>query len=69
VQTTSKPQKRKLIIKDHKVEDENGLRVRAILLCQYLIDINEQRIEPDPAEVDMLIVNDFIKLDDFIHKL
>jgi len=51
------------------VDDENGLRVRAILLCQYLIDINELRVEPDPEEVDMLIVNDFINLDHFIHKL
>jgi hypothetical protein len=43
--------------------------VRAIVLCQYLIDINELRVEADEKEVDMLIVNDFISLDHFIHKM
>jgi hypothetical protein len=69
MQTESKPIKRKLIITEHKVEDEGELRVRALVLCQYLIDINELRIEVDDKEVDMQIVNDFINLDHFIHKL
>ena len=65
----STPLKRKLIIKEHKVADENELKVKAIVLCQYLININELRIEVNEEEVDMLIVNDFISLDQFIHKL
>lgn len=46
-QLSIKPIKRKLIIKEAQIEDEAALRIRAILLSQYLINLNELRYEVD----------------------
>lgn len=46
-QLSIKPIKRQLIIKEAQIQDESELRIRAIILCQYLINLNELRFEVD----------------------
>ena len=52
-----------------KVEKEHDLHGKALSLCQYLIANNEFRSVVDPNEIESWIEEDFISLDDYIHKI
>lgn len=60
--------KRKIIIKQSSISNEDYLRCYAYLLAQYLVRLNEYRIEADLKEIEEVIINDFISLDSFIYK-
>jgi len=45
------------------------LHQKALMLCQYLIANNEFRSVVDPNEIENWIEEDFISLDDYIHKI
>ena len=60
--------KRKIIVKQPSISNEDYLRCYAYLLGQYLVRLNEYRMEVDLKEVEEVIINDFITLDSFIFK-
>ena len=64
-----KPTKRQIIVKDSFVKSEEEVKVYVLLLSQYLSKLNEFRMEIDIEEVEEVIINDFIKMDSFIHKI
>lgn len=63
------PKKRHIIIKNSCVSDESLLKVEALVLSQYLNFVGEYRTYVDWEEVENVIVDDFIKLDSFIHEI
>ena len=63
------PQKRLIVVKESFVKDEAELKLFALMLMQYMNRLNEVRVEVNWKEVEEVIVNDFIKLDSFIHKI
>lgn len=63
------PQKRIVIVKNSFVKSEDELKAYAYLLFQYLVRLDEYRTIVDHKEVEEVIINDFIKLDSFIHKI
>ena len=64
-----KPTKREIIVKDSFVQSEEEVKTYVLLLGQYLSKLNEFRMEVDIEEVEEVIINDFIKMDSFIHKI
>lgn len=64
-----KPMKRIIIVKESFIRSEEELHVYALLLSQYLALKGEYRMEADLEEVEKVIINDFISLDSFIHKI
>lgn len=63
------PTKRNIVIKNSFVQDENELKVEVLVLMQYLNFVGEYRTFVDWEEVENVIVDDFIKLDSFIHEI
>lgn len=63
------PRRRKIIVKDSFVQSEEEVKVYVHLLAQYLAHLNEFRVKVDMKDVEEVIINDFIKLDSFIHKI
>jgi hypothetical protein len=57
------------VVKQSFVNSEDELRAYAFLLAQYLVRLDEYRTRVDPEDVEGVIINDFIKLDSFIHKI
>ena len=60
---------RMIIVKKTFVTNEDELKAYAYLLGQYLVKVNEYRMEINKKEVEEIIINDFIKLDSFIHQI
>lgn len=51
------------------MEKESDLHQKALFLCQYLITNNEFRSFVENSEIENWIEDDFISLDDYIHKI
>ena len=69
VNTQYNAKKRKIIVKDSFIESEEEVRAYALLLAQYLAQLNEHRVKIEMAEMEEVIINDFIQMDKFIHKI
>ena len=63
------PRKRRIIVKDSYVSNEEDVKAYALLLSQYLVQLGEFRVKVDMGQVEEVIINDFIHLDSFIHKI
>lgn len=64
-----KPLKREIVVKNSFVETEDQLKAYAYLLAQHLVRLDEFRMHIDEKDIEETIINDFIKLDSFIHKV
>lgn len=61
--------KRRLIVKKTYVESEEDLRENALLLMQYMMELNECRCEISKDDIESLIEDEFVSLDDYIFKV
>lgn len=61
--------KRKLIVKETVIESDEELRNHALILLQYMMDLNQKRVTVVYEEIEDLIEADFISLDDYIFKV
>ncbi|KRW99885.1 hypothetical protein PPERSA_12561 [Pseudocohnilembus persalinus] len=69
IQQSIKKNKRSILLKDPLVSDENELKLKVMFFCQYMININQQRLEIEENEIESVIEDDFITLDDYIFQL
>lgn len=63
IQKTYPKEKRKIIISESFIQNEEQLNKKVLELSQYLIQINEKRLEVDYGDAESLIEQDFISLD------
>jgi len=68
-QTSFQKVRRNIIITQSKVDVELEIRSKAIVLCKYLMHINEFRTDVNMESVENVMELDFISLDDFIFLL
>ncbi|KAM3142079.1 hypothetical protein pb186bvf_005733 [Paramecium bursaria] len=68
MQVSLAKKKRQIIMREQKIEDEQEVRRNAVFLCQNLIDINQQRVEVSPQQLESQIENEFTTLDELIIK-
>jgi len=61
--------KRRMIIKKTYSESDEEVKEYALLLMQYMMDLNECRTEISKDDIENLIEDEFVSLDDFIFKV
>lgn len=61
----STTQKRKIIIKTNKLESENELSEITFEFINYMVKLNAMYLECDENEINEIIMQDFIKLNEF----
>lgn len=59
-------QKRKIIVKTNKLEDENELSELAFEFLKNMVKLNTISLEIDENEINEIIMQDFIRLNEFI---
>jgi len=58
-----------MIIKKTYSESDEEVKECALLLMQYMMDLNECRTEISKDDIENLIEDEFVSLDDFIFKV
>ena len=61
--------KRRLIVNKTYIDSEEDLHESALLLMQYMMDLNECRCDISKNDIESLIEDEFISLDDYIFKV
>ncbi|KAL4472004.1 hypothetical protein ABPG72_018506 [Tetrahymena utriculariae] len=69
IQTNFEKDKRKIIVTESCVQNEEELNSKVLYLCQYLIDINHKRLSIDNELLEQVIEQDFIELNKIIFEI
>jgi len=59
-------QARRLVMTQTRVDSEDQLRGLALKLCKSMITFNEIRSVVDPADIEEMIVSDFVNLEEVL---
>lgn len=57
------------MVKASNVDSEEEMKNSAYILMQYMMDLNEKRVEVSKDDIENLIEEDFISLDDYIFQI